>query len=139
MLSWQWAVSQISAHCRGNGRGAIHGGIMLMYPIAKKLFLAVVLFGVAGLSASAVKAQVGMCAIQTGPLKPDLIVDPTPLKSEIYLSEEHFSGNDCAVDENCVSKPGNHLLLRFTTSTPNIGKAALVVGDPVSCQDTLFF
>jgi len=110
-----------------------------MDPTLRKYFLVLILVGVAGLSASAVKAQVGMCAIQTGPLQPDLIVDQAPLKSEIYLSEEHFSGNDCAVDENCVTKPGNHLLLRFTTSTPNIGQTALVVGNPAACLDTLFF
>jgi hypothetical protein len=103
------------------------------------MLLALVLVGVSGVSASAVKAQVGACAVQFGPMKPDLIVDPEPLRSEIYLSEEHFSGNDCALDENCVTKPGNHLLLRFTTSTPNIGQAALTIGDPAGCVDTLFF
>jgi hypothetical protein len=37
-----------------------------------------------------------------------------------------------------VTSPGTHLLLRFTSSTPNIGKADLFVGNPSNCLGDLF-
>jgi hypothetical protein len=104
-----------------------------------RLLLAVLLVGATGYSGSSVLAQIGVCAIPTGPLLPDLIVDPVPMKTEIYLSEEKFqSKNDCSLIEECVSKPGKHVVLRFTSSTPNIGQAALHIGDPTLCLGTLF-
>ena len=39
--------------------------------------------------------------------------------------------NDCTVIEGCVTKAGKHTLLRFNTSTANVGEADLVIGDPV--------
>ena len=102
---------------------------------AHRLSVGLLLLGILVVSGSYLKAQVNMCAVPAGPNLPDLIVDPVPLQTEIYLSEEHFNNNDCAIQENCVTKPGNHLLLRFTSSTPNIGKSALVVGDPTLCPN----
>lgn len=87
---------------------------------------------------SPVRAQQASCATQVGPHKPDLIVDQALLKSQIFLSEESFPGSSCRVKQGCVTSPGKHLLLRFNGSTANVGKAALVIGDPASCP-TLFY
>jgi hypothetical protein len=107
----------------------------MLHSKMKRLFLVVLLIATATLSGASLRAQIGMCALPTGPLLPDLIVDKIPMQTEIYLSLEHFNNNDCAIQENCVDKPGNQLLLRFTSSTPNIGKAALIVGDPTLCPN----
>ena len=85
-----------------------------------------------------VRAQLGTCATQIGPHLPDLIVDQNLLKSQIFLTEETFNRNSCTVQEGCVTSPGKHLLLRFMSSTPNIGKADLFVGNPADCIGTLF-
>jgi hypothetical protein len=78
-------------------------------------------------------AQLGPCAELIGPLLPDLIIDQQRLAEQIYVSEEHFSNKDCTVVEGCVAKAGNHTLLRFNTSTANIGLADLNIGDPTPC------
>ncbi|HVQ17372.1 MAG TPA: lysyl oxidase family protein, partial [Vicinamibacterales bacterium] len=39
----------------------------------------------------------------------------------------------CNVVEGCVTKAGKHTLLRFNTSTANIGQADLVIGNPSGC------
>lgn len=83
-------------------------------------------------------AQTGPCATRIGPLLPDLIVDAQQLKAQMYVTEETFSATGCTVLEGCVSEPGTHLLLRFMSSTPNVGKADLVIGDPRLCLGDLF-
>lgn len=80
-------------------------------------------------------AQTGTCAIDIGMPLPDLIVDPGKLKADLVLTTEPFDATDCAVVEGCVSSTGTHLLLRFSSSTPNIGKGDLVIGDPKSCPN----
>jgi lysyl oxidase len=85
-----------------------------------------------------VRAQQGLCATQTGPHMPDLIVDQPLLGSQIFLTQESFPGSSCRVKDGCVTSPGNHLLLRFNGSTANVGKAALVIGNPANCS-TLFY
>lgn len=83
-------------------------------------------------------AQLGPCAVPTGPLRPDLIVDGHLLRAQIFVTEETFGPGSCTVVEGCVSSPGTHLLLRFMSSTPNIGKADLFIGDPTQCLGSLF-
>ncbi|HLG16910.1 MAG TPA: lysyl oxidase family protein [Blastocatellia bacterium] len=90
------------------------------------------------LAAGPVSAQLGPCATPTGPLRPDLIVDRDLLRAQIVLTEETFGPDSCTVNEGCVDAPGTHLLLRFTSSTPNIGKADLFIGDPKQCLGGLF-
>ncbi|HEY2930661.1 MAG TPA: lysyl oxidase family protein [Acidobacteriota bacterium] len=85
-----------------------------------------------------VQAQLGPCAVPIGPNLPDLIVDSGLMKAQMYITEETFSAAGCTVREGCVDSPGTHLLLRFTSSTPNIGKADLFVGDPKDCLGDLF-
>jgi hypothetical protein len=83
-------------------------------------------------------AQTGPCATVIGPDLPDLIVDGAQLKAQMYVTEETFSAAGCTVQEGCVTAPGTHLLLRFMSSTPNIGKADLFIGDPTKCLSGLF-
>jgi Lysyl oxidase len=85
-----------------------------------------------------VVAQLGPCAVPTGPLRPDLIVDGALMKAQMVLTEETFGPNSCTVVEGCVTSPGTHLVLRFTSSTPNIGQADLVIGNPSNCLGNLF-
>lgn len=90
------------------------------------------------LSATEAMGQLGPCATQIGPLLPDLIVDRDLLKAQVYVTEETFSTTGCSVIEGCITSPGTHLLLRFMSSTPNIGKADLFIGDPRNCLGGLF-
>lgn len=100
----------------------------------RRLWLVVVAF----LSASPVTAQLGPCAQVIGPNLPDLIVDQELLKAQMFVTEETFGASTCTVKEGCVTSPGKQLLLRFMSSTPNIGQADLFVGNPVDCLGTLF-
>jgi hypothetical protein len=56
----------------------------------------------------------------------------------MYTSEETFSPTGCTVVEGCVTNPGTHLVLRFMSSTPNIGQTDLFIGDPTQCLGGLF-
>jgi hypothetical protein len=78
-------------------------------------------------------AQLGPCATPVGPQTPDLISDGQLLKTQMYVSEEQFNANSCAVVEGVVSKPGKQTLLRFNSSTANIGKTDMYIGDPAQC------
>lgn len=78
-------------------------------------------------------ADTGPCATNTGGALPDLIVNGTKLAQYLSVSEEKFSASSCSVQEGFVSGPGWRTLLRFATSTPNIGPGALVIGNPASC------
>jgi hypothetical protein len=85
-------------------------------------------------SSSAV-AQTGPCAtVVPGQPLPDLIVDPEQLK-DLFVTTERFGQTQCAVVEGCVTTRGSHQLLRFTTSTPNVGQGDLVIGDPYQCPN----
>jgi len=99
----------------------------------QKFGVAAVVVAAALLSTGPVAAQLSQCAVQIGPLLPDLIVDQQKLVSQIFVSEEQFNNNDCNVVEGCVTKAGKHTLLRFNTSTANIGQADLVIGSPSGC------
>ncbi len=82
----------------------------------------------------AVRADTGPCAVAiVGSSLPDLIVDAAALSAFLSVTEEKFSPGSCAVQEGFVSMPGWHTLLRFNTSTPNIGLGALVIGNPAQC------
>src|SRR5262249_46139050 len=53
---------------------------------------------------------------------------------------ESFIAGQCDAVEDSIT-PGQHPIMRFTVSTPNIGKAPLVVGDPnvhIAANDGLF-
>ena len=103
-----------------------------------KFSLALLIICFLFLSANEAAAQLGPCAVPTGPLRPDLIVDRQLLRAQMYITEETFSASGCTVAEGCVTSPGTHLLLRFMSSTPNIGQTDLVIGDPTKCLGSLF-
>ncbi|MFL6501454.1 MAG: lysyl oxidase family protein [Candidatus Udaeobacter sp.] len=68
-------------------------------------------------------------AVTVAPGKPDLIVDQKRLLQNWVVRDEKLSATACSVEEGGIT-PGEHTLIRFTVSTPNIGTADLVVGDP---------
>src|SRR5262245_35398209 len=68
-------------------------------------------------------------ATNSVPGKPDLIVDQKRLLQNWVVRNEKLSANACSVIEGGITS-GEHTLLRFTVSTPNIGTADLIVGDP---------
>ena len=78
-------------------------------------------------------ADTGPCATNTGGALPDLIVNATKLAQYLSVAEEKYVQASCAVQEGYVAGPGWRTLLRFTTSTANIGTGALVIGNPASC------
>ena len=59
----------------------------------------------------------------------DLKVDPNTMTKSWRVATSTFSATNCAVVEGEVVA-GTRKLLRFTTTYPNIGTAALVVGAP---------
>jgi len=61
--------------------------------------------------------------------KPDLIVDQKRLLQNWVVRVEDLPASFCSVQEGGVT-PGEHTLLRFTVSTPNVGTADVNLGDP---------
>jgi hypothetical protein len=71
---------------------------------------------------------------------PDLIVDQKRLLQNWVVRVEDLKSTFCSVEEGGVT-PGQHTLIRFTVSTPNVGDADLVLGDPnahVAAGDGLY-
>ena len=71
---------------------------------------------------------------------PDLIVDAPRLAASWVVYDESFPATSCSVQESSMS-PGDHRVLRFTVSTPNIGTGDVHVGDPLAhltADDGLF-
>ena len=84
-------------------------------------------------AAGPARADTDQCAVPNGSSLPDLVMDGAELARQIQVTEEKFPKSGCTVVEGFVSTPGPHTLLRFTTSTPNIGSGSLVIGDPNQC------
>ena len=79
-------------------------------------------------------------AVTSDAEKPDLIVDQKRLLQNWVVRDEKLSASACSVEEGGIT-PGEHKLLRFTVSTPNIGTADLTLGDPnahVAAGDGLY-
>lgn len=76
----------------------------------------------------------GPCASPNGPLLPDLIVDKRALRTDRSITQEYIAADSCQIIEGCVTISGFRRLLRFTTTTPNIGTTALVIGAPAECS-----
>ena len=89
-------------------------------------------------AAGAAQADTDLCAQPNASPLPDLVVDGAALR-QMYVSEEKFAKSSCTVVEDFVSGPGQHTLLRFTTSTPNVGRGSLVIGDPAQCPGLFQF
>src|SRR4051794_6334960 len=60
----------------------------------------------------------------------NLIVDSARLASSWTLGSDNVALGSCTAIEYGIT-PGTHRVLRFTVSTPNIGDADAVVGDPL--------
>src|SRR5262245_4661401 len=79
-------------------------------------------------------------AVSADSAKPDLIVDQAALRQHWVVRNENLPADACSVEEGGIT-PGQHVLLRFTVATPNIGDADLAIGDPnvhVAANDGLF-
>jgi hypothetical protein len=69
---------------------------------------------------------------------PDLTVSADTAQSSIFINHEVFPADSCAIAERCVDAPGDRRLLRFSTQTPNIGAADMILGDPSLVPDFEF-
>ncbi len=79
-------------------------------------------------------------AYAQSPPQPDLIVDPTMTLESWIVRVEDFTPTQCDAVEDGISA-GAHPIMRFSVSTPNIGDASVVVGDPnvhIALNDGLF-
>src|SRR5262245_24635335 len=79
--------------------------------------------GAAGTSRSTRGARIALRDL------PDLIVDQASLRQHWVVRVEDLPASFCSVQEGNIT-PGEHTLLRFNVSTPNIGDADLRLGDP---------
>lgn len=71
---------------------------------------------------------------------PDLIVRSDVLRNHWLVRDEDLPASFCSVQEGGIT-PGEHTLLRFTVTTPNVGGADIDVGDPnqhIAANDGLF-
>jgi hypothetical protein len=74
------------------------------------------------------------------PGTPDLIVDQKILQNHWIVRDETFAADDCSAAEGGFP-PGDHPVLRFAVSTPNIGTGDLYLGDPnvhIAANDGLY-
>ena len=102
----------------------------------KWIALSAMIILVLGITLSLKKAT----AVTAPPGKPDLIVDQKRLLQNWVVRDEKLPANFCSVEEGGIT-PGEHTLLRFTVSTPNIGTADVNLGDPnahVAAGDGLY-
>ena len=65
---------------------------------------------------------------------PDLIVDSKATQNNWLNRDEDLPANFCSVQEGGVT-PGMHSIIRFTVTTPNIGKGDVFVGSPLAHMD----
>ena len=65
---------------------------------------------------------------------PDLIVDSKETQNHWVNRDEDLPSNFCSVQEGGVS-PGMHSIIRFSVTTPNIGKGDVFVGSPLAHMD----
>jgi Lysyl oxidase. len=79
--------------------------------------------------------KIGMVqnAVDTSAL-PDLTVDSKSTQNNWVTRVEDFPADFCSVIEGGVT-PGTHTVIRFTVTTPNIGKGDVFVGSPLAHMD----
>jgi hypothetical protein len=82
-----------------------------------------------GIAISLQKARANSATGTAAAGKPDLIVDQKRLLQNWVVRDEKLPASFCSVEEDGIT-PGEHTLLRFTVSTPNIGTADVNLGDP---------
>jgi hypothetical protein len=69
---------------------------------------------------------------------PDLTVDADEALDSLQFDTRVFEADSCAIVEGCVDGAGERRLLRFSTQTPNIGNADMILGDPTLQPDFEF-
>lgn len=93
------------------------------------------------LAAGTARAQTDTCVPTVpcvdggGTMCPDLIIDQDDLALYWFVENRRFNKNSCALQEGAVSTAGVRTLLRFTSSTPNLGPGQLFLGDPALNPD----
>jgi len=100
------------------------------------VFAAVCLMAAGGLT---LRGRAATAPRRAGDL-PDLIVRSDVLRNHWLVRHEDLPATFCSVEEGGIT-PGEHDLLRFTVTTPNIGTADINVGDPnahIAAHDGLF-
>jgi hypothetical protein len=98
----------------------------------------------AACSSSPDQAPVAPERVEVGPLAssgvpdlsapPDLIVDSKATQNNWLVRVEDFPADFCSVIEGGVT-PGTHAVVRFTVTTPNVGKGDVFVGSPLAHMD----
>ncbi|HEX2779964.1 MAG TPA: lysyl oxidase family protein [Gemmatimonadaceae bacterium] len=86
-----------------------------------------------GLTAPGDRPSLVQNAVDTVGL-PDLIVDSKATQQNWINRVEDLPANFCSVQEGGVT-PGEHNIIRFTVTTPNIGNADVFVGSPLKHMD----
>jgi len=105
-----------------------------MQSLSRATIVAVVLAGLA------VAAHIEPRRLHAQAGVPNLIVRQDILAHNWIVRVENLPATLCSVQEGEVT-PGEHTLLRFSVSTPNIGTADLALGDPnahVAADDGLY-
>ncbi len=69
---------------------------------------------------------------------PDITVDVDDQRGSWVVQEQFFAPSHCAVFEGCVEGPGTRKLLKFNTTTPNIGQGDLFLGDPRNNPEMIY-
>ena len=63
---------------------------------------------------------------------PDLTVSADVAQFSLSIGHEAFPVDSCAIVEGCIGGAGDRRLMRFSTQTPNVGEADMILGDPTS-------
>lgn len=69
---------------------------------------------------------------------PDITVDVDDQRGSWVVEQQYFAPSHCAVFEGCVDGPGTRTLLKFNTTTPNIGAGDLFLGDPRNNPEMIY-
>jgi hypothetical protein len=69
---------------------------------------------------------------------PDLKLNADVLKQSIFIETRDVDDHSCSVNEGTILSGGRRRLLRFTTSTTNIGTGDLFLGDPSKGSPDIF-
>lgn len=69
---------------------------------------------------------------------PDMTVDEADLRQSVEIETKNFAPDNCAVVEGCIGGTGQRRLLRFNTTTPNLGPGDVFVGNPSGNQTMIY-
>ena len=69
----------------------------------------------------------------------DIYADADRLARSILFETRTFAPTDCEVVEGCVQGTGERRLMRFSTTTPNIGRGDLYLGPPEDNEELFVY